>query len=249
MLRQLTYTGAKVAWKLELCRCLSQTRWYAGGAQPAAEEGGGWVSWLKNKLPTSLSGDKELRAMESLTIDSFASTLRTTRRVGVLRGYVSGTSNIQDPAAQGTLRLYEEIIEAMNAEEKADLSLFNAAARQEVAFKCCCTVPQVDDCIAKYEWTRQMLREMATLRRQGKPLPKTVAEVEQSGQITSWREKRHADEQSAFSGTGVVPRSQVDSKGRPCPLRGMTVGRSTKCALSKKSWKSCCGKGISKTPS
>ena len=37
----------------------------------------------------------------------------------------------------------------------------------------------MDDCIAKYMWVKQMSSRMAELKRAGKPLPKTVGEVEQ----------------------------------------------------------------------
>lgn len=37
----------------------------------------------------------------------------------------------------------------------------------------------MDDCIAKYLWVKQMGSRMADLKRAGKPLPKTVDEVEQ----------------------------------------------------------------------
>ena len=44
---------------------------------------------------------------------------------------------------------------------------------------------QVDDCIAKYEWMKQMTGRMAALKRQGKPMPKSVEELENTvGQWT-----------------------------------------------------------------
>jgi len=241
MLRRLASGAAKVAWTLEPCRGALRPRWYAGGANAAAEDTG-WIPWLKNKLPEKLGGNKELHDMENMTIDAYAASLRVSRIGGSVRGYVGGTSKIQDTLAQGNIRLFEDIIGAMNPDEKADLSLFDAAARQQVALKCCCTVSQVNDCIAKFEWVKQMMAQMASLKRQGKPIPSSLEELEQSGHIISWRQKRHQEEDSEFPGTGVVPRGQLDSKGRPCPLRGMNVGRSTKCRLTKKSWKSCCGK-------
>ena len=54
MLRKLALGAAKVApWKLEPCIGLSQPRWYAGGAESAAEDTG-WLPWLRNKLPGRL---------------------------------------------------------------------------------------------------------------------------------------------------------------------------------------------------
>jgi hypothetical protein len=40
----------------------------------------------------------------------YAKTLGRLRKVGALSGYVSGTSQISDPAVQGSLRMFEAII-------------------------------------------------------------------------------------------------------------------------------------------
>ena len=46
---------------------------------------------------------------------------------------------------------------------------------------------QVDDCVAKYMWVRHMTAKAAELKRAGQPMPKTVAEVEQTmGKACSW---------------------------------------------------------------
>ena len=37
---------------------------------------------------------------------------------------------------------------------------------------------QVDDCIAKYEWMAHMTSQMAALKRAGKPVPRTIDEME-----------------------------------------------------------------------
>lgn len=46
----------------------------------------------------------------------------------------------------------------MRPEEKKDLALFDRAARRRVADEAGCTTSQVDDCIARFLWTRQMTR-------------------------------------------------------------------------------------------
>ena len=46
----------------------------------------------------------------------------------------------------------------MRPEEKRDLALFDGAARKRVAADVGCTTGQVDDCIARFLWTRQMTR-------------------------------------------------------------------------------------------
>ena len=45
------------------------------------------------------------------TCAEFASGLKQARRLGGLTGWVHGTSAAADPTAQGTLRMYERIVE------------------------------------------------------------------------------------------------------------------------------------------
>jgi len=41
-------------------------------------------------------------------------------------------------------------------------------------------VAQVDDCVAKYLWMREMLAGVAHAKREGKPVPKSIEDMEQS---------------------------------------------------------------------
>ena len=38
----------------------------------------------------------------------------------------------------------------------------------------------MDDCVAKYLWMRQMLEGVARAKREGKPVPKSIEDMEQS---------------------------------------------------------------------
>ncbi|EIE25885.1 hypothetical protein COCSUDRAFT_60895 [Coccomyxa subellipsoidea C-169] len=67
----------------------------------------------------------------------------------------------------------------MTPEERQDLALFGPAERQRTAEQVGCTVGQVDDCIAKYRWMQHMTARMAQLKKEGKPLPTSIDEVEQ----------------------------------------------------------------------
>ena len=50
------------------------------------------------------------------------------------------------------------------------------------------------------------------------------------------------DTKSAPAGSEKVPSDAKSPKGYPCPWAGQSVGRSTKCPATKKSFKACCGK-------
>lgn len=55
---------------------------------------------------------------------------------------------------------------------------------------------QVNDCIAKYEWMKHMTAKMAQLKKEGKPLPTSIEEVEQklgeSANSCFWNSRRPA---------------------------------------------------------
>eukprot|EP00889_Picochlorum_renovo_P004477 jgi/Picre1/31507/NNA_006859.t1 len=150
------------------------------------------------------------------------------------------------PAAQGTLLLYEKIIEHMNSEEREDANPFFVDRKAIVAEQVGCSVEQVEDCIARFKWTQHMMRTLAAYRKKGNPMPKTMEELEQV--VGKWQSFRSSEGGVASSGVVssgsiVIAMDAVSPKdGKPCGLAGMTVGRSTKCPRFRKSYKACCGK-------
>jgi hypothetical protein len=218
-------------------------RSYSAAADDDGQRGSSWVpSWMKSKLPAALGGTKPI---EDLTMDTFASSLKQARRLGGISGFVHGTSAGNDPTAQGTMRLFEGIIAQMEAGEKEDLGTFGPAQRQRVAAAAGCTLAQVDDCIARYSWMRATTARMAQLQREGKAMPKSVGEVE--SMLGTWRDYKTtgpSGDGGGGDGPGAVPRSQRSAKGQPCPLAGQQVGKSTKCPLTRKAFKACCGKAL-----
>lgn len=228
------------------------------GSQNAPEGQSGWLSgWVKSKIPAALGGNREeVNALENLGLDDYAESLKQARRMGGLTGFASGTSSAADPAAQGTLRLFENIIGAMLPDEKRNLTIFGPAERNRVASEVGCTTSQVDDCIARYLWMRNMTSKMAQLKKEGKPMPTSIDEVE--SMLGTWRQYKTDSGSGAAPGAGVAAGGPASSgggsgnfvsldakgpKGQPCPLAGINVGKNTKCPLTKKAYKSCCGKG------
>lgn len=197
--------------------------------------GGGITGWLTSKLPAMLGGDK----IEDLDIETFGTSLKRARQLGGLTGFVHGTPAINDGQAQGTLRLFEQIIDSMRPEEKKDLKLFDAAARQRVAAEVGTTPRQVDDCIARYLWTRQMTLKLAQLKKEGKPMPTSMDEVDRM--LGSWRQYKSETEGGSEGG---VPWDHIGFKGQRCGLAGQPVARNTKCPLTRKAFKACCGKTL-----
>ena len=97
------------------CAAVQQAGWaqqpaaalHASAAQAALGGGGGITGWLTSKV-SGLMGAGE---MEDLDIVTFGDQIKKARRLGSLTGFVHGTAAVNDSAAQGTMRLFEQIIE------------------------------------------------------------------------------------------------------------------------------------------
>jgi hypothetical protein len=219
-------------------------------AASAADGGGGasWApSWLRSRLPAALGGEREeLAALQDLTMDSYLTSLRGARKLGGLTGYAAGTSSAGDATAQGTLRLFEGIIDAMAPAERAEpgsAAAFGPAARARVAAAAGASPEQVDDCVARFLWTRKMSGHMAELRKAGKPMPKSVDEVERM--LGSWRDFKRSGAGGGGGGRSgrMVAAGAAGAGGAPCPLAGQPVGRNTRCPATRRAYKNCCGRG------
>lgn len=195
---------------------------------------------------------EEINQLENLTLDDYAESLKQARRLGGLTGFASGSSAAGDAAAQGSMRLFENIIGAMLPEEKTDLSKFGEEQRRRVASSVSCSLQQVDDCVARYLWMRSMMQKMAEMKKEGREMPKSIDELEII--LGSWRQYKtdHGTSASNSNSSGTasigssnkVPIDAVGPRGMPCPFAGMAVGKSAKCPATKKSFKNCCGKKI-----
>ncbi len=220
--------------------------------------GSGISSWVKSKIPFALGGNREeISQLENLSIDDFGEGLKQARRMGALTGFASGTSAASDPAAQGTLRLFENIIMAMTPDEKLNAATeFSSTSRERIASEVGCSVMQVDDCVARYRWMRSMTVRMAELKKEGKPMPKSIDELE--AMLGTWKQHKQVRTTAPIVGSTSGSTSNDSSGGievpvdttsrlkgfnnQPCGLAGQSVGKNTKCPLTKKSYKACCGR-------
>ncbi len=169
------------------------------------------------------------------------------RKLGSISGSAFG-AKASDAGTQGFLRNTELVIGAMTPEERERESL---TAEQVVALarKLDLSVEQVDAVMGRYKYTKHMMAVLARRKREGKPMPKTLEEVEQlTGDWRSFMASSSLSHSGAASGGPngfiIIPADAIHpSKGGPCGLSGMSVGRSTKCPRFRKSYKACCGRG------
>lgn len=213
--------------------------------------------WLKERLPQALRPADEVAPSE-FTLDKYADVLASARKVGKVAGYLPGSKHIATEANAASLSLFENIIRAMSDVDKKNLAAFGRFRREQVAQQVDCDVAKVDECIAKYMFMRAMLQRVEENKREGKPLPQNLDEIEKTVGAT-WQNFRDASSEeqarAAQQGAGqsnvqhpppatsvLVPKDAVARSGEPCPLAGQTIGRRTTCPLTQKKYKACCGK-------
>ena len=245
-----TTTNDSFSWTDRHCRNVS-TGTLAGQKSDADGQDGStasWVpQWMRAKLPASLGGDgtrEQIREMEDLDMDSYLKQLKMARRLGSMTGSAFGTSNASDFGSQGFLLLSEKVIERMTPEERANVSTFTVERRRVVAQDVDCSMEQIEDCIARYMWTKHMMKTLAEHRKRGHDMPSTMDELEKiTGTWRQFRSQSGGQQIVQSSGFIALPMDAVSLKdGKPCGLAGMSVGRSTKCPRFRKSYKACCGR-------
>lgn len=91
--------AAAAAWQRTAAAALSTSA--------AASSTGGITGWLTSKV-TGLVGGGEL---DDLSLEEFGTQLKRARQLGGLTGFVHGTGAVRDGAAQGTMRLFEQVVE------------------------------------------------------------------------------------------------------------------------------------------
>lgn len=250
-LRQQSRGLARLAQLLQpqlplVCTAVQQAAWaqqpvaalHGSAAAAALGGGGGITGWLTSKV----SGLMGAGDVEDLDLNTFGEQIKKARMLGGLTGYAYGTGAARDSAAQGTMRLFGQIIDAMTPEEKKNLQLFDAEARARVAQQVKCTTSQVDDCIARYLWTRQLTQLIAQRKRDGKPPITDIHELEST--LGTWRQYKTQHENADGSAALAVPLDHTGPKGQPCGLAGQPVGKNTKCPVTKKAFKACCGRTL-----
>ena len=202
--------------------------------------------WVRSRLPAALGGDREtLGELESLTMEKYLDQITAARKLGSISGSAFG-AKASDAGTQGFLRNTELVIGAMTPEEREKESL-SAGQVAALARKLDLSVDQIIAVMGRYKYTKHMMAVLARRKREGQPMPKTIEEVEEL--TGNWRSfvasapLNPAASPGGRNGLVAIPADAVHpSKGGPCGLSGMSIGRSTKCPRFRKSYKACCGK-------
>ncbi|ESW19118.1 hypothetical protein PHAVU_006G097900 [Phaseolus vulgaris] len=181
---------------------------------------GSWMEKVKNVITgqktTQSQGDASEVNSDSFTLIRFADEMKKARRIGAFKEFMVGRSS--EATFSSAFEKYEAIIRYLGVLDSTGENL-QTAQKQEAAKHCGCTLADVENALAKFTWAKEAQKKIEKLKEEGKPTPKSFAEVQKLVGSTPLDLAR----------SNLAKAGQI-SRNAPCP-----------CG-SKKRYKRCCGK-------
>ncbi|XP_028793410.1 uncharacterized protein LOC114749101 [Neltuma alba] len=178
-----------------------------------------WMEKVKGvftgKKTPSDSNESEISS-DSFTLLRFADEMKKARRVGAFKQYVVGRSS--EATFADAFEKQEAIIRCLAGFDPTGENL-QTPQKKEAAKHCNCTISDVENALSKFTWAKEAQKKIEKLKEEGKPMPKSIAEVQKMVGSTPLDLAR-----SNLAQSGQVSRNAL------CP-----------CG-SKKRYKRCCGK-------
>ncbi|KAK7332911.1 hypothetical protein VNO80_29667 [Phaseolus coccineus] len=179
-----------------------------------------WMEKVKNVITgqktTQSQGDASQANSDSFTLIRFADEMKNARRIGAFKEFMVGRSS--EATFSSAFEKYEAIIRYLGVLDPTGENL-QTAQKQEAAKHCGCTIADVENALAKFTWAKEAQKKIEKLKEEGKPMPKSFAEVQKLVGSTPLDLAR-----SNLAQAGQISRNAL------CP-----------CG-SKKRYKRCCGK-------
>ncbi|XP_030460703.1 OVARIAN TUMOR DOMAIN-containing deubiquitinating enzyme 7 [Syzygium oleosum] len=178
-------------------------------------------SWM-DKVKGVFTGKKKTSpeeaevAGESFTLLRFADQMKNARRLGTFKKYMVGRSS--EATFVDAFEKQEAILRYLGGLDPSGEHL-QTNQKQEAAKNCNCTIADVENTLARFTWAKEAEKKMMQMKEEGKPLPKSLAEV-----------------QKLMGSTPLdLARSNLAKSGQ--------ISRNAMCPCgSKKRYKRCCGK-------
>lgn len=167
------------------------------------------------KKPTS-GTETAQSTEEAFTLLRFADELGKAKKLGTLKQYIVGRGS--EATFIDAFAKQEAILRYLGAFDPNGENLQNSQ-KQEAAKHCNCTIADVENTLAKFSWAKEAQEKLEKLKEEGKPMPKTMAEVQ----------KLMGSTPMDLAKSNMAKSGQI-SRNAFCP-----------CG-SKKRYKKCCGK-------
>ncbi|KAG5084396.1 hypothetical protein AAZX31_19G226800 [Glycine max] len=193
------------------CKCQYRT------ISSTAQLQGSWMEKVKNVITGQNSTPQSQGdASESFSLLRFADEMKNAKRIGAFKEFMVGRSS--EATFSSAFDKYEAIIRFLGALDPTGENL-QTTQKQEAAKHCNCTIADVENALAKFTWAKEAQKKLEKLKEEGKPMPKSFAEVQKLVGSTPLDLAR-----SNLAQAGQISRNAL------CP-----------CG-SKKRYKRCCGK-------
>ncbi|XP_058082884.1 uncharacterized protein LOC131230875 [Magnolia sinica] len=178
----------------------------------------GWIDKIKGvftgQKPTP--SEPELPSSQAFTLLRFADELKNARAAGSFKKFIVGRSS--DATFADAFEKQESIIRYLGGFDPTGENL-QSTQKQSAAKHCNCTIAEVENALAKFTWAKEAQKKIEKLKEEGKPMPKSLAEVQ----------KLMGSTPLDLARSNLAKSGQI-SRNAPCP-----------CG-SKKKYKWCCGK-------
>ncbi|XP_042475534.1 protein translocase subunit SecA 1 [Macadamia integrifolia] len=178
-------------------------------------------SWL-NKIKGVFTGEQTTTTpqtqvtSQSFTLLKFADELKTARKAGQFKQFVVGRGS--EATFSDAFGKQEAIIRYLGTLDSTGENL-QTSQKKDAAKHCNCTIADVENALSKFTWAKEAQKKIEKLKEEGKPMPKSLAEV-----------------QKLMGSTPLdLARSNLAKSGQ--------ISRNALCPCgSKKRYKRCCGK-------
>ncbi|CAN6467667.1 unnamed protein product [Victoria cruziana] len=179
-----------------------------------------WFDKIKGVFTGQKSSTESQISSKDFDLLKFADELKSARKMGSFNQYIVGRSSAA--TFKDAFEKQEAIIRHLGSFDPTGEHL-ETSQKQSAAEHCNCTIAEVENALSKFIWAKEAHKKMEKLKEEGKPMPKTLADVQKLMGSTPLELAR-----SNLSKSGQISRNAL------CP-----------CGSNKK-YKRCCGKDSSK---
>lgn len=162
------------------------------------------------------TSEPEPPSSQSFTLLKYADEMKTARMAGSFKQFMVGRSS--EATFADAFEKQEAIIRYLGAFDVTGENL-QSSQKQSAAKHCNCTIADVENALAKFTWAKEAQKKIEKLKEEGKPMPKSMAELQ----------KLMGSSPLEIARSNLAKSGQI-SRNAPCP-----------CG-SKKKYKWCCGK-------
>ncbi|KAL9259685.1 UPF0481 protein-like protein [Drosera capensis] len=159
-------------------------------------------------------------ADQSFTLLRFADEMGKARKLGTLKQYIVGRSS--EATFSEAFGKQEAILRYLGGIDPTGENL-KISQKQEAAKQCNCTIADIENTLAKFMWAKEAQSKMQKLQEEGKPLPKSMAEVQKlMGSTPLDLARSNLAKSGQISRNALCPCGSKKRYKKMAPVQGLT---------------------------